>query len=130
MLAEVVAALIKKLASTATTIEIYEGQFEQFDEIALTPPGIYIKFMDANTTDYGTLYGTLSLTLFLITSSVGGGKDTGMLDLVESVYGAIDSKPLVSDTLGHLGHITVKSFKDQATYPGLIVWEMPIEIDK
>jgi hypothetical protein len=109
-------------------VEYYEGQFEHFDEAIVHPPTCYIDYQSGDPSEVDDPLGTIDFTLYLIASKLY--RDPGnMLDNLEDTIAALHKKPVTYDNdetsggTGHIGKVFFKGYRNNTTFPGLIVWE-------
>lgn len=128
MLSEIITALQSKLNTIFTEVELYEGQFDKLDEVVVQPPWAYIKLVGTDGADTNKLFDKLNLLLYVISSSVGNHQ-SAMLGLIESVFTELNRKGL-RDTHGNfLGTVIMGNFRDEATYPGLVVFGVELTLE-
>lgn len=116
-------------------VEYYEGQFEQFDEAIVHPPACYIDYQAGEPSEVDDPLGTIDFTLYLIASKLY--RDPGnMLDTLEGVIGALHKMPVnygndeTEGGSGHIGKLFYRGFRNNTTFPGLIVWEAMFRVER
>ena len=133
MIRETGEAIIELLEDEFNFIEFYNGQFERFDEETINPPHAYLDYQSGTATEInGEVLNTIDLTLFAMTSSLD--RDPGnMLDLLESIILKVHKRGLrctatVAIPDGYLGRCFYMGFKNNTTFPGLLVWEVMLQV--
>lgn len=109
-------------------VEYYEGQFEHFDEVIVNPPTCYIDYKSGEESDVDEALGTIDFRLYLICSKLY--RDPGnMLDTLEGTIKALHKLPVLwqnysaGQTEGRIGKIFYRGFRNNTTFPGIIVYE-------
>jgi hypothetical protein len=113
----------------------YEGQFEHFDEEVLTPPACYIDYQSGEPSEIDDALGTIDFTLYIICSKLM--RDPGnMLDTLEATIAALHKKPITwqndetSGGTGRVGKLFYRGFRNNVTFPGLIVYEALFRVER
>lgn len=129
MLREVGEGIKTAISSLFNQVEFYDGQFEKFDEEIVNPPACYIDYQSGEPSATKDPLGSIDLTLYLMSSSLV--RDPGsMLDLVESVYEVLHDKAILGDSNEYIGRAFYKGFKNNTTFPGFIIWDVLIQVQR
>ena len=127
MLRETGEAIIALLADDIPQIEFYNGQFENFDEQIINPPAAYLDYQSGEPSEVDDPLGTNEMVLYVMTSSLD--RDPGnMLDLLETVVKLVHKMGLRDSRGGYLGRCFYKGWKNNTTFPGLLVWEVVLQV--
>lgn len=122
-------------------VEFYDGQFEQFDEVAVNPPHAYVDISSGRSGKVGAIAAEIDMKIYVMTSSLVHNPDN-MLDKLESVITALHDKAVRYDNRPLPGGEATASippavyggkcycgeWKSLVTYPGLSVWELQLKI--
>lgn len=117
-------------------VEFYEGQFEHFDEEIVNPPACYIDYQSGEPSEVDDALGTIDFTLYLICSKLL--RDPGnMLDTLEGVIAALHKKAITWQNdetpgakTGRVGKLFYRGFRNNVTFPGLIVYEALFRVER
>lgn len=110
-------------------IAYYEGQFEHFNEEIVTPPTCYIDYQGGEASEVNDPLGTIDFTLYIICSKLY--RDPGnMLDTLEATIRCLHRQPVTWQNdetpglqTGRVGKIFYTGFRNNTTFPGMIVYE-------
>lgn len=108
-------------------VDYYEGQFDQIEEVVISPPAIYVAYDQSEIDSSENPFGIVDMILYVATSKMA--RDPGnMLDVIEGVCEALHLQPARRTNGEYLGRCHVQGWKWQGAYPGIIVYSMNIRI--
>lgn len=128
MLKEMGLALMEALKDKFIQIEFYEGQFESFDEQVVNPPAAYLDYRRGEEVLRSDPLSRVEISLYMMSSSVARS-GSPMLEILEGVIEAANQKALHYDGV-YLGRCFYDGFRNYGTYPGLVVWECLLRVER
>jgi|GEM_PF-3804202 len=127
MLKEVGESIKAVLETKFKQVEYYEGQFERFDEQVINPPAVYIDYVSGEGTETEDPFGTMNFILFLMTSKLERNPGN-MLEMIETVIGLFQDKGLRDEKRAYLGRGYYEGYRNNTTFPGLIIYEVALKV--
>jgi len=127
MLKEVGEAIKAVLETKFKQVEYYEGQFERFDEQVINPPAVYIDYVSGEGTKTEDPFGTMNFILFVMTSKLERNPGN-MLEMIETVIGLFQDKGLRDEKGVYLGRGYYDGYRNNTTFPGLIIYEVALKV--
>jgi len=119
-------------------VEYYEGQFERFDEAIVYPPCCYIDYQSGENSVVDDPLGTIEFVLYIICTKLERDPHN-MLDTLEGVITALHKKPVTYQNMedlptgvstGYIGKLFYRGFRNNTTFPGLLVYEALIRVER
>ena len=117
-------------------VDFYEGQFEHFDEEIVYPPACYVDYQSGEPSEVDDPLGSIDFVLYLIATKLDRIPGN-MLDTLQATIAALHKKPVRFENddvpgakSGHVGKLFYKGFRNNPTFPGLIVWEVMIRVER
>lgn len=108
-------------------VDYYEGQFDQIEEVVISPPAIYVAYDQSEIDSSENPFGIVDMMLYVATSKMARNPGN-MLDTVEAICGALHGQSVRDKEGGYLGRCHVQGWKWFGAYPGIIVYAMNIRI--
>ncbi len=108
-------------------VDYYEGQFDQIEEVVISPPAIYVAYDQSEIDSSENPFGIVDMILYVATSKMA--RDPGnMLEVIEDVCKALHHRSARRANGDYLGRCHVQGWKWHSSYPGIIVYSMNIRI--
>lgn len=108
-------------------IDYYEGQFDQIEEVVISPPAVYVGYEQSEIDSTENPFGIVDMILYIATSKLARHPGN-MLDVVEAMCQSLHHQAVRDKEGNYLGRCHVQGWKWQGAYPGIIVYSMNIRI--
>lgn len=108
-------------------VDFYEGQYDQIEEVVISPPAVYIGYEQSEIDSSDNPFGLVDMILYVATSKMARNPGN-MLDTIEMVCQQLHGKPASDGAGNYLGRCHVQGWKWFGAYPGIIVYAMNIRI--